>query len=84
MAGRLCIPLPALLLYPAVEVGWRLRLLRFPSGLLDYIRYPWVADTVRMTEELGFRPRFSSRDALQAYLQASGSQRSQETPKRIR
>lgn len=84
MAGRLCIPLPAFLLYAAVEFGWRLRLLRFPSGLLDYIRYPWVADTVRMTEELGFRPRFSSRDALQAYLQASGSQRCQETPKRIR
>ena len=66
----LCLALPAALLYPFVALGWRLHLLRFPAGLLDYIRYSWVADTARMTEELGFRPRFSSRDALQAYLGA--------------
>ncbi len=71
MAGRPCIALPAAVLYPFVALGWRLRLLRFPAGLLDYIRYSWVADTARMTDELGFRPRFSSRDALQDYLRAS-------------
>ncbi len=73
MAGRPCLALPAAVLYPLVALGWRLRLLCFPAGLLDYIRYPWVADTARMTEELGFRPRFSSRDALQAYLRATTS-----------
>lgn len=84
MAGRPCIVLPAAMLYALVELGWRFRLLRFPAGLLDYIRYSWVADTARMTEELGFRPRFSSRDALQAYLQGSRAQRYQEMPKSIR
>ena len=68
MAGKPCVALPAAILYPAVSIGWRLRLLRFPAGLLDYIRYPWVADTTRMTDELGFRPRFSTRDALADYL----------------
>ncbi len=71
MAGRPCVALPAAVLYSFVALGWRLRLLRFPAGLLDYIRYSWVADTAHMTEELGFRPRFSSRDALQDYLRAS-------------
>lgn len=68
MAGKPCLPLPATLLYPAVALGWRLRLLRFPPGLLDYIRYPWVADTSRLTDELGFHPRFTTRDALADYL----------------
>ena len=68
MARRPCLPLPAALLYPLVGLGWRLRLLRFPPGLLDYIRYSWVADTGVMTDELGFRPRFGSRDALADYI----------------
>jgi UDP-glucose 4-epimerase len=68
MAGKPCVPLPAWLLYPLVGLGWRLRLLRFPPGLLDYIRYPWVADVSRLTERLGFRPRHSTRDALAAYF----------------
>jgi UDP-glucose 4-epimerase len=68
MAGGLCLTLPAAVLYPLVALGWRLRLLRFPAGFLDYIRYPWVADTAHMTGELGFKPRFSSRDAMADYL----------------
>jgi len=71
LAGKPCLALPAALLYPLVAIGWRLRLLRFPPGLLDYIRYSWVADTARLTEELGFRPRHSSREALADYLEAS-------------
>lgn len=68
MAGKPCLAFPAAVLYPLVFLGWRLRLLRFPAGFLDYIRYPWVADTTRMTDELGFRPRFSTRDAMADYL----------------
>jgi len=68
MAGRPCLALPAWVLYPLVGLGWRLRLLRFPAGLLDYVRYPWVADIARMRDEFGFQPRFSSRDALAAYI----------------
>lgn len=71
MAGKPCVALPAPILYRVVALGWRLRLLRFPVGLLDYIRYPWVADTHHMVE-LGFQPRFSSRDALAAYLRGQG------------
>jgi UDP-glucose 4-epimerase len=68
MAGKPSVSVPAPLLYALAALGWRLRLLRFPPGLLDYIRYPWVADTTRLTRELGFRPRRSTRDALADYL----------------
>lgn len=68
MAGKPCVALPAPILYAAAAIGWRLRLLRFPAGLLDYVRYPWIADTQRMIE-LGFVPRHDSRDALAAYLE---------------
>jgi len=71
MAGKPSISLPAPLLHAVVALGWRLRLLRFPPGLLDYIRYPWVADTTRLTEELGFHPRHSTRDALSDYFSAT-------------
>lgn len=68
MAGKPCLALPAAVLYPLVALGWRLRLLRFPAGFLDYIRYPWLADTARMTAELGFHPKRSTRDAMADYL----------------
>lgn len=66
-AGRLAVPLPAWLLVPLTALGWQLRLLPFPPGLLDYIRYPWVADTTGL-RQAGFEPRFSTREALQSYL----------------
>lgn len=66
-AGRVDVPLPAWLLAPLTALGWHLRLLPFPPGLLDYIRYPWVADTTAL-KRAGFDPRFSTREALQSYL----------------
>ncbi len=74
MAGRPCVSLPAAALSPLVGLGWTLRLLRFPRGFLDYIRYPWVADTARL-RQLGFEPRFSSRDALAGYLSGRATAR---------
>ena len=39
-----------------------------PGGFVDYVRYPFVADGEKARRELGFTPRHSSRDALDAYL----------------
>lgn len=36
----------------------------------DYLRYPWVGDLARMRDELGFAPRFSAEEALQAFAEA--------------
>ena len=40
-----------------------------PGGFIDYVRYPFVADGEKARRELGFEPRYTSRDALMAYLE---------------
>ena len=36
---------------------------------LDMIRYPWLASTKKIEREMGFNPRYSSRDAWAAYVE---------------
>jgi UDP-glucose 4-epimerase len=74
-AGRIPIPLPAALLYPLVAAGWFLRLLPYPTGLLDFIRYPWVAETDRLAQVLGYQPRYTTREAFAAYVESRLTER---------
>jgi UDP-glucose 4-epimerase len=60
--------LPAAILYPLTNLLWTLRLSPFPAGILDLIRYPWVADTTRLKTVFGFRPQYTSREALETFL----------------
>jgi UDP-glucose 4-epimerase len=62
--------LPSWILYPALEVLWKLRLVPFPSSILDFIRYPWVADSRKFLSEQNFEIRYSSREAFLAYAKA--------------
>ncbi len=67
ITGCRMIPLPASLLYPLVEILWRLR---FPGmevnrGYLDYARYSFVASPEKAKQELGFYPIYSSREVLE-------------------
>jgi len=61
---------PAAILYPLTNLLWNLRLSPFPAGILDLIRYPWVADTTRLKTTFGYAPRHTSRQALEAFLAA--------------
>jgi UDP-glucose 4-epimerase len=69
-AGRTPVPLPAALVYPLVAAAWFLRLLPYPAGLLDFIRYPWVAETDRLVQEFGYKPRYSTREAFASYVES--------------
>ncbi len=69
-AGRTPVPVPAALIYPLVAAGWFLRLLPYPTGLLDFIRYPWVAATDRLVEEFGYKPRHTTREAFASYVES--------------
>ncbi len=62
--------LPAWLVYPALGFLWKLRLLPFPPSILDFIRYPWVADTSAFDAVYDFAIQYSSEDALMAYAHA--------------
>ena len=49
---------------------WALRLAPFPAGILDMIRYPWVADNKRLKEVFGYTPQHTSQQALDAFVRA--------------
>ena len=71
--GRWVFSLPAWLLYPATQLTWALRLQSDSPALgLDMIRHRWLADTGKIEREMGFRPRFSSRDAWDAHIVDGG------------
>ncbi|MDP6495455.1 MAG: hypothetical protein QGI09_08600, partial [Dehalococcoidia bacterium] len=71
LSGRRRLSLPTSLLYGLTEATWRLHLQNdSPSSGLDMIRYPWVASTEKMREELGVRFCYSSKEALEAFLKA--------------
>ncbi len=65
--GRREITLPAWILYPLVEILWKLRIFKFPSSLIDLIRYPWTADTARLKEQFKYIPGLSSKEALEQF-----------------
>jgi UDP-glucose 4-epimerase len=65
--GTRIIPLPAFLLYPLVEILWRLHVpgIEVNQGYLDYARHGFVAGGKKAAAELGFVPVFSSRQVLE-------------------
>ena len=64
LGGRLPLPVPHVLGYPIGDALFNLQIADAPGTFLNYLRYPWVADGKRMRDEMGFQPRWSSRDAL--------------------
>lgn len=72
-AGALPLPLPIPMASAALRSLNALGVLAVPPALLDYLHYSWVADGGRAERELGFKPRFSSREALLSLAQARRS-----------
>jgi UDP-glucose 4-epimerase len=68
--GKKPLALPALILYPLAAVLWALRFAPFPSGMLDMIRYPWVADNTRLKKIFGYVPRSDTKQALDCFIAA--------------
>jgi len=68
--GKFFITLPAWLLYPLVEMLYRLRLLPFGKAQLDYIRYPLSMNVEKVQNELGFMPKYTSMETIRSFLEA--------------
>jgi UDP-glucose 4-epimerase len=68
LAGKVSLPVPHPVAYPAAELLWAAGLADAPAGFVDFARYPFVADGEKARRELGFAARHSSREALDAYL----------------
>ena len=69
LADKLTLAVPHVAAYPLAEMWWAAGLGEAPGGFVDYVRFLFVADGEKARRELGFVPRFSSRDALTSFLE---------------
>lgn len=74
MAGKPVIGVPEKLLYPSIDLLWKLHfpLIEGSSGALDYMRYPWNASDEKTRETLGLGPRRSSEEVFRLMLESHG------------
>ena len=68
LSGKVPAPVPHLAAYWGVDALYAAGLVEAPSGFIDYVRYPCVADGERAKRVLDFEARYSSREALDSYL----------------
>jgi len=68
LAGKVPLPVPHPIAYPAADLLWAAGLADAPAGFIDFARYPFLGDGEKARRELGFTARHSSRQALEAYL----------------
>lgn len=68
MAGRVPIEVPGPLMGPATRALRALTGVRLGPDETDFLRHGRVLDTARMRTDLGFTPRWTTRDTLADYL----------------
>jgi UDP-glucose 4-epimerase len=84
LGGKLSLPVPHFLGYPAANALFNVQLSVVPGAFLDYFRYAWVADARKMRDAFGFAPQFTSRGALLAFFDSlTHPSRSASTPEAI-
>ena len=69
LSDKLTVPVPHFVAYPVADMWWGSGVGEAPAGFIDFARFLFVADGGKARRELGFLPRYSSRDALMAYLE---------------
>jgi UDP-glucose 4-epimerase len=68
LSGKVAAPVVHPVAYAAVDALYALGLVEAPSGFIDYVRYPCVADGERARATLGFESRYTTRQALDSYV----------------
>ncbi len=68
LADKVTLPVPHPAAYPLADLVWASGVGEAPGGFIDYARFPCVADGEKARLELGFHPRYTSRQALESFL----------------
>jgi UDP-glucose 4-epimerase len=68
LSGKVPAPVPHLAAYLAVDALYAAGIVEAPSGFIDYVRYPCVADGEKAKRDLDFVAKYSSREALDSYI----------------
>lgn len=78
--GARSFPLPARALRAAADLSWKLRLQPSPPGWLDLALGVPTMDTTRAREQLGWKPRLTSLEALDDLLKGMRNAEGAPTP----
>jgi len=74
MIGKRSVKVPRWLYHAVAWTMWRLNLktVEAPPGIVNYTMYPWVLDTTRARELLGWKPKYTSKDTLRIMFKTHG------------
>ncbi len=84
IAERTALPVPHPIAEPLVALAWIGQLSPSPPALLPYLRFLCVADGARAKDAMGFRPAFTTREALDDFVRAQALRETKllsETPR---
>lgn len=70
IAGNINVPLPKSILKTATQSLWYMDLSPAPATHLNFIQYLWLVDFEKAQRELGFKPRFNTKEALLSFVGA--------------
>jgi UDP-glucose 4-epimerase len=75
LAGKVTLPVPSQLFGTASVTGRRLGLYSFSPDFSRLLRYGRATDVTRLVEEVGYRPRHTTLQAVEDYARALGGRR---------
>jgi UDP-glucose 4-epimerase len=70
MAGKMPLPVAGFVCRTVFSLGYGLRVWDLPPGLVPFYQYLCVADGRKAERVLGFKPQYSSRQALKSMIEA--------------
>lgn len=71
LSGRFPVPVATPVCKTVFSLGFMLRIWDLPSAMVPFFQYLCVADGSRASKVLKFKPRYSSRQALKALIEAA-------------
>jgi UDP-glucose 4-epimerase len=71
LSGRFPVPVATPVCKTVFSLGFMLRIWDLPSAMVPFFQYICVADGSRASKVLKFKPRYSSRQALKALIEAA-------------
>jgi UDP-glucose 4-epimerase len=70
LAGRISVPIPHPVAQTVTALGWAAQIAEAPPSFLKYLRFLCVADGQKAWETMGFRPAYTTREALLDFTSA--------------
>jgi UDP-glucose 4-epimerase len=69
--GKPSLGLPSWIWSPLISLSWALRIQKkSPVGGLEFMKYPIVVSTEKLTKAIGFKFTYNSQEALKAFMDA--------------